>query len=121
MMQPDAEPDGAGVSADHLCRWNFTKGEAKKSNCTNPDSEKMIESESRCREAAKFHCPKGECIGHPFMIDYAYFNDYPMRCFVTDAGKYFFNPSGYWPTNISGTPICEIVEYINGTENSDDC
>lgn len=109
-----------------LCNFNYTAGVPKKSNCTKPQTQKLIEEESMCLAAANISCPDGSCLGSPFLLNNSiFFDKYPMRCFMTDdtPPKWFFNPVGYWPTaaDISGTPICVEVEYIEGKKGSNDC
>merc|ERR1719316_410632 len=108
-----------------LCDYNYTAGPSRKSNCTNPKTQTLIEEESMCRAAAQLACPDGSCLGHPFSLNSHWFDKYPMRCFMTEETppKWHFNPSGYWPSasDLTGVPVCVEVEYINGTANSNDC
>merc|ERR1719265_619747 len=75
-------------------------------------------------EAARESCPDESCIGKPFLIGDTYFMNYPMRCFVTDDGKWFFNPTGDEPTNLMGkgtqqsSPVCVEPEYHNATSGN---
>jgi len=109
-----------------LCNYNYVAGPTKTNNCTDPDTQSLIEDQSMCEAAAKksdTSCSDGSCMGQPFKKLDVDFNKFPMRCFKMDDGKWYFNPTPYWPTddNMEGTPVCVTVEYLNGTADSDDC
>jgi len=107
-----------------MCNDNYVQGAANKSDCKTT-LQKKIEEPSMCMEAAREHCPDEKCLGEPFTIDSTYFNHYPSRCFMTEAGKWHFNPAGYEPTALTGRgtpvsyPICVQPEYHNGTAGGD--
>lgn len=118
------------ASGADLCDYNYVPGAAGGSNCTNAATQKLIESDSMCEEAAKLDAANGGTVGSPFLItaegadgQNGGFNAHPQRCFKTTDGKWFFNPSGYWPevTVTTDIPICVEVEYINGTEDASEC
>lgn len=113
----------AKAKGGDLCNYNYTAGNPQTNNCTEPATQKMIEESSMCEAAAKAACPDESCIGAPFMLGSEFFNQYPMRCFMTedDPPKWHFNPSGYWPAATEGTPVCVEIEFKNGTKDSNDC
>jgi len=119
-----------------LCNDNYVQGKPNTADCSAPGKDgsarKAIEEPTMCMEAAREECADDSCLGSPFVIDSCYFDYYPKRCFLTEAGKWFFNPSGFTPTKLMGTPtcpgqtgavgkaspVCVQVEYINGTTSS---
>jgi len=126
-----------------LCNINFTEGVAQKNDCMDPAHQNHIEESARCRSAAELSCPSHDCVAPtnatsmPFNIASEYYDKHPMRCFIEDKqsgtlntageqitkfGFWYFNPSGYVPSNItSGTPICQMPEYHEGTPGTNDC
>lgn len=114
-------------TSQELCSFNFTAGTASTSNCTNPNTQKLMQDPGMCLSVAKASCPgqNGLCYGSPFVINVSSFFDvWPKGCFTDDSDPpvWFFNPAGYWPENIAGgTPMCVEPEYINGTEATSDC
>lgn len=110
-----------------LCDYNYVVGAAGQSNCTDSATQSVMEEESMCEAAAKkltgASCDDGSCLGDPFMKTGVDFNKFPKSCFKTADGKWYYNPSPYWPTAAEATaiPVCVTVEFLNGTLNTDDC
>jgi len=127
MIRLGAQRGKARTGLDY-CFYNYTKGAADQSNCTDPASQQQIEEAEMCRVAAKLtDCEDESCFrgsdGGPdfFMVGPTQFDDFPLRCFKGEDGKWGFNPGGAMPTAAKGTPVCYETNYINGTAESSDC
>lgn len=116
--------EGSTKNAD-LCNLHFLEGVEKTNGCADPTNEVVIEGQAMCKSAAELTsgigCTDESCIGEPMEISSESFNTHPMRCYI-DGGKWFYNPSGYEPANITaGTPICRVPELREGSQDSNDC
>lgn len=115
-----------------MCEINYTFGESGKTVCKNPSAQRIMFEPGMCESSARVHCPDHSCISGDLdfvLNDTADYDLYPRGCFfTTDAnGKqtWRYNPAGFTPdittAGFSGTPVCEEVQFINGTANSNGC
>lgn len=130
-----APSDAQNVAGGHtiafqspMCEINYTFGEAGKTVCKNENAQRIMDEEGMCLSTARVHCPDHSCISSdlPFTLNETTDYDlYPRGCFFTTDGIWRYNPAGYTPdittTGFSGTPVCEEVQFINGTHNSNHC
>lgn len=124
----DTEPS---IKNKDLCDFNFTEGEVGASTCTDTKTQQQIDKPSMCLSAATAAVarhPDKFAIGNPFVIDVPVdYAKYPQGCHYSKKdGKdvWFHNPVGYKPelnNTITGTPVCVETEFINGTDNSNEC
>jgi hypothetical protein len=106
----------------NFCNKNYVEGVLAEGQpyCDASKKLKLIDDPDECKEAAMEFCPDGSCLSKEptweiHEDDFWGKNENPKRCFFTkDESKWWYNPVGNEPTNVSCTecvPICEKPEY----------
>merc|ERR1719321_2140748 len=88
--------------ASGTCHYNFTYGPVNGDNCTNPASQRMIESPADCKVYGKMECADESCLRNPFELENATgdFERFPWKCFRDKDGKWGYNNNGKQPGSI---------------------
>jgi len=106
----------------NFCNKNYVAGVLSSAPNYCPADQKMtiIDDPDECKEAAMEFCPDGSCLSEEptWKIhddDFYAKNEHPKRCFFTRGEKkWWYNPVGNEPTNVTCTdcvPVCEKPEY----------
>jgi hypothetical protein len=108
-------------SSDDLCNIGYVAGPINSNNCSHR-TQRHIEEPNECGDLAD-HLQIAK--GNPFQKDCSVVgacDPFPKRCFKSaDDNKFYYNPSGDMPAAPRGTPYCETVLYINGTDDTNEC
>jgi hypothetical protein len=115
------KPRSKQKSRGDLCDTGFVAGKLDTNNCSHR-TQRFIEDQNECGDLAdELGVPKGSPFRKNCEVKGSC-DPFPYRCYKSaDDNKFYYNPCGDWPEEPKGTPYCETVLYINGTENSNDC
>jgi len=117
------------VKLGDWCDYNYVEGVVSTKTCQDPAVERQINEPAMCLVAANATCPDGSCLPSnmsKFVLkDEASMAKYTTGCFKNEdtPPKWYYNPIEVTQASstVVGTPMCLLVEYINGTAGTNDC